>query len=147
MTPLPANSKPPVAPKPRAEFHPPEGTGSVVTSPDVNYSIGIRIDPGELDSSPGDTYLGLFDSRGAVLTKYLRPDHTGGAICQFAPDSKSFAIATGDGTITLIDSATQKELRKFQHGGSVRSLAFAPDGRFLATACDDGPILIWDVSH
>jgi WD40 repeat protein len=32
------------------------------------------------------------------------------------------------------------------HTEQVRSLAFAPDGRLLATACDDGSVRVWDLA-
>jgi WD40 repeat protein len=143
---LPAGTKPPAPAKPGPDFAPPEGTSSVVAAPDGRRAFGYRFDPDELDSSPGDTYLGLFDARGRVVVKFLRPDQTGGATYGFAPDGKTFAVARGDGTITLFAAEDGKELRTFRHGGGVTSLAFSPDGRFLATACGDGPILVWDVA-
>lgn len=146
MTPLPAGTKPPAEPKPGPDFKPPEGTTNVVVSPDGKRALGYRLDPDELDSSPGDTYVGLFDGTGGLLARYLRPDHTDGAWYAFSADGKTFAVARGDGTITLFDAAEGKELRTLRHGGGVSSLAFSPDGRFLATACGDGPILVWEVA-
>ena len=127
------------------DFKPPEGTSSVVVSPTRQRAIGLRFDPDELDSVPGDTYVGLFDGRGRVVKKYLRWDHTLGATYQFSLDGKMFAIARGDGTVTLFESETGKETRTLRHGGDVTAMAFAPDGRYLATACGDGPILVWDL--
>lgn len=146
MAALPVGTKPPAEPKPGKDFKPPEGTTNVAVSPDGNRAVGYRFDPDELDSSPGDTYIGLFDGTGRVLERYGRPDHTDGAWYRFAPDGRTFAVARGDGTITLFDSVAGKELRTLRHGGGVSSLAFSPDGKFLATACGDGPILVWDVS-
>ncbi|MBA4063533.1 MAG: hypothetical protein C0501_07425 [Isosphaera sp.] len=146
MTPLPAGAKPPAAAKPGPDFAPPAGTERVAVSPAGDRALGDRFDPDELDSVPGDTYLGLFDARGRVVAKFLRPDHTGGATYGFAPDGKTFAVARGDGTVTLFGSEDGKEHRVFRHGGGVGSLAFSPDGRFLATTCGDGPILVWNLA-
>ena len=145
-TPLPADSKPPAPVKPGRTFQPPPGTAHVVTSPDQERVIGDRFDPEELDSAPGDSYLGLFDRDGRVVAKYPSPDRlSGGLACQFNSDGKTFVVARRDGTITLFDSATGKKQHTLQHGGGVTSVAFAPDGKSLATACMDGPILVWSL--
>jgi len=145
MTALPAGTKPPTTVTPGKDFRPPEGTASVVMAADGKHALGYRFDPDELDSVPGDTYLGLFDGTGRVVKKYPRPDQMLGAKYAFAPDGGTFAVARGDGTITFYDT-TGAELRTLRHGGGVTSLAYSPDGKFLATACGDGPILVWDVA-
>jgi RNA polymerase sigma factor (sigma-70 family) len=84
----------------------------------------------------------------------------------FAPDSRTLASAydgayrpvlpTGllmetahkdEGTIKVWDLATGKQARRLDgHQGGVRHLAYAPDGKLLASGGNDTTILLWDVS-
>ena len=62
----------------------------------------------------------------------------------FSPNGK--LLATGDefGTIRLFDVATNKEVASLKgHGGVIRALVFAPDGRWLYSAGLDGSIRRW----
>lgn len=145
MTPLPAGTRPAAEPKVPAGFNPPPGTTALVAAPDGSRVLGVRIDPEELDSAPGDTYLGLFDATGAGVKRFLRPDETKGAAYRFAPDGQTFAVVRGDRTLTLFDAEKGTELGSFRTAGGVGQVAFSPDGRYLATTRDDGPLVVWDV--
>jgi WD40 repeat protein len=66
----------------------------------------------------------------------------------FSPDGKILAVG-GDKAVTLLDVATQKEVRRFRTG-MVCSVAFSPDGRSLAaggvTRSGEGELRVWDLS-
>jgi RNA polymerase sigma factor (sigma-70 family) len=63
----------------------------------------------------------------------------------FAPDGKTFATGSYDGTAKLWDAATGAELARLPGTGHVHRVEFAPDSRMLATADDSGAIKCWDV--
>jgi WD40 repeat protein len=46
----------------------------------------------------------------------------------------------------LVDAATGKQLRSFQHGSWVNSVAFSPEGTKVITGSMDGTTKIWDIS-
>ena len=66
---------------------------------------------------------------------------------QYSPVDSSLIASAGDNTViklwNLEDNNTATELRG--HRGIVNSVAFSPDGKLLASGCDDWTFKLWDV--
>jgi hypothetical protein len=69
----------------------------------------------------------------------------------FSPDGRLLVVPGPRGgesshTLTFLDVATGKELRKIESAQAVASLAFSPDGRTLATENADRTITLWETA-
>src|SRR5262249_37485504 len=63
-----------------------------------------------------------------------------------APDGKTLACGTSDGSVTLWDLTTNRRRpASMGHGPAVRSVAYSADGKTLASASGDGTVKVWDV--
>jgi RNA polymerase sigma factor (sigma-70 family) len=62
----------------------------------------------------------------------------------FAPDAATLAVGAGDGTVTLWDLSTEKELTTLKgHKGSIHRLAFAAEGKTLVSGDEKGNVHVW----
>lgn len=65
----------------------------------------------------------------------------------WAPDGRTLASPSEDGTIRLWDAETGKCLRTFKgHNQPVECVAFDPNGRVLASGSEDNTINLWDLT-
>ena len=81
----------------------------------------------------------------------LPPGSVPGSSCRVGGGHRLLATASGDATARVWDPATGEHLRTLtgragwvRRAGSVRDVAFSPDGRLLATASDDQTARVWD---
>ncbi|MFD7699943.1 helix-turn-helix domain-containing protein [Streptomyces caelestis] len=94
------------------------------------------------------------EARGALLSTQSQPfsgrlsGHRGPVnAVVFAPDDRTLASASSDGTVTLRRVSDRRTTAVFAVSGPVRSIAFSPDGRTLAATSARGPVSLWDIAE
>lgn len=91
--------------------------------------------------------LALHQAIAASRVRAILRDHQSALInVVFSPDGKRLAACGTDGTASVWDVSSHKELLVLRgHEGSVTDIAFSPDGTRIATAGEhDGTARVWD---
>ena len=113
------------------------GTPRVVFTPDGESVV----------SGPTFAPVKLWRVRDGTLLRTLDADIYNKLSCvAISPDGQILAEGTYDREIRLVRVADGQQLHKLTgHSDMVLSMAFSPDGRFLAAGLGNGKIWLWGI--
>jgi WD40 repeat protein len=114
---------------------------AIAVSPNGKYLLASQY----AQSGENTHHICLRKWTGDIRAKITLPGRKSGAVA-FSADSRSFAAVAGESDeIRLFETAGGHERGRIRgFPGSVRSLAFFPDGR-LASGMSDSTVLIWEL--
>ncbi|OAX38453.1 WD40 repeat-like protein [Rhizopogon vinicolor AM-OR11-026] len=119
---------------------------STIEHQETVWCLAWTSDQKKLIAGSNNGLIRIFDTATWKQTAILE-DHKDGinAICLFQND-RLFASTSLDETACLWNIDTNIQVgQPLQHEHSVAGAAFSPDGKLLATGCEDNNVYVWDI--
>jgi WD40 repeat protein len=125
--------------------------GKLVLASAYGQSVRTKLPDGSVQYSvPKHHPVTTWELATGIRHKQVVLPEEGPGPVAFAADGKLFAVASSrpGPIIRLMETATGREVHKVEgFPGTVRSLAFLPDGKRLVSGMEDGSALVWDLAR
>jgi WD40 repeat protein/serine/threonine protein kinase len=113
---------------------------------DAVYSVAISGSGQYWATGSNNGEVHIWCNEGQISHLILQAHNDCACALAFSPDEETFASTSWDGTIKLWELVSGKLLWMHGQSGNITSLAFAPDGRTLASSGNEG-IQLWELPN
>jgi WD40 repeat protein len=116
--------------------------------PRRTYGKKLPPQPELIGRGPGGLIGGVGGGPGGPIALFGGAAADPGRCLAISPGGRKLALAGTDGALLVLDILTGQELAVFKgHTGTVNAVAFAPDGKTVASASSDATALLWNVTR
>lgn len=123
-----------------------EGSFDAIKGARELYAVAWSPDGRVMATSGHDGSILLFDAETGKTLRTMASSRMTSALA-FSPDSRLLAASKWSGQVALFDTFSGQEIRKLDgKHGLATWVAFAPEGRSLASCGADNSILLWDLT-
>jgi WD40 repeat protein len=122
--------------------------GAPQFSPDGRRLATLAFVNEQMGDADGNTqwFLFVWDTDSGRLLRQVRGLRGASSGLALAPNGHSAAYGASDGSVRVLELSTDVERVHFAgHQREVRSIAFSPCGRFLASTSVDSQVFVWDL--
>jgi WD40 repeat protein len=111
---------------------------------DVAYHRGTKV--AATAGMDGKVLLWDLDAEKDARALDVSGSHPAISVC-FSPDGKRLLAAVTDGALSVWDTETGKEVKRFHaHNEAAECAAFSPDGKRIVSGGGDGLVCVWDAT-